>query len=278
VLVLPCCFWVAARTVRIALCQGLTVVAAVVDMTCAHRTALGCGCLAIISTHSLIDAAAHLVPLCACCSDKVRDQLVSMWDRKTMGDMPKVVKHLAAAAAAEKAAAAAGTAKQQHQQQHQQSQQQQRSKPRNHSRPPQQADVYYSDDSDFQDRGATSHSSYSLSDSDTERGAARRKSKKQRKRSFVPMSSDAFGRQAKRHTSNGQAAASQQAYRWQQYSNGGRVFDLPAPSGTGLQQWLHPGQPGVQQPRTAIQRQPTSQPGICTLAPLQLPEMPRAPR
>jgi hypothetical protein len=140
--------------------------------------------------------------------------------------------------------------------------------------------VYYSDDSDFQDRGAASDSSYSLSDSDTERGAARRKSKQQRKRSFVPMSSDAIDRQGwggKRH-SNGQAAASQQAYRWQQHSNGGRAFDLPAPSGTGLQQWLHPGHPGAQQPRTAMQRQPASQPGICTLAPLQLPEMPRAPR
>jgi hypothetical protein len=198
-----------------------------------------------------------------------------------MGDMPKLVKHLAAAAAAERAAAAAGAAtQQQHQppQQHQQSQQQ-RSKPRNHSRPPQQADVYYSDESDYQDRGAASDSSYSLSDSDTERGPARRKSKQQRKRSFVPMSSDAIGRQGwggKRH--KGQAATSQQAYRWQRHSNGGHGFDLPAPSGTGLQQWLHPGHPGAQQPRTAMQRQPASQPGICTLAPLQLPEMPHAPR
>jgi hypothetical protein len=239
--------------------------------------------------------------LCACCSERVRDVLVAMWDRKTMGDMPKMAKNLFAAASAQRAAAAAAAraaavAKpSKHQPQQQQplllQPQQQRSKPRSHSRPQfnrVSSDHEVSsdhDDSDFEHTGATSDSSFGLSDLENERGINIRKrlsgGRPPSKRPRAPISSDAKNRQVRNYTSSGRGsekAASQQAYRWQARSSRRHVDDLPAPSGMGLQQWLHPGQLGVQQPRTAMQRVPASQPGICTHAPLQLPQMPRAPR
>jgi hypothetical protein len=162
----------------------------------------------------------------------------------------------------------------------QQSQQQQRSKSRSHSRPQSNRVSSDHDDSDFEHTGATSDSSFGLSDLENERGVnIRKRGRPPAKRPRPPISSDAknYSRLSGQQAAAA-AAASQQPYRWQPRSSRRHADDLPAPSGTGLQQWLHPGQPGVQQPRTAMQRVPASQPGICTLAPLHLPEMPRAPR
>lgn len=197
-----------------------------------------------------------LCAVCAC-SEKVRDQLVAIWDRKSMGDMPKLVKDMAAAAAAERAApqaAAAGPARD-------------RSKQRSSGR---QVDAYASDSDD--DFGSDS----SEGSDDSGRRAARKRAQQQKKRNAAAMSGGAFGRAAKRPTHSGGNSSGQGAYdsgrhRLQQ-QNKQRWGSLPIPGGSGLDQWLHPGQPKAQKPRTAFQRS-----AICTHAKLELPEMPKAP-
>lgn len=185
------------------------------------------------------------------CSDKVRDQIVSIWDKKTMGDMPKVVKDMAAAAAAERAAGPTKV--------HIKQQQQQRSSGR------QQVDVYAHSDSDDY-----------LSDSsgetdDSARRAARKRAQQQaRKRQSAAMSGGAVGRPPKRPAGSG-GSSGQGMYENGRYRAQGvrRPWELPAPTGSGLEQWLHPGQPKAQKPRTAFQRRPGH-------AKMDLPEMPQA--
>ena len=151
-----------------------------------------------------------LMLLFACCSERVRDVLVAMWDRKTMGDMPKTAESLFAAATAQRAAAAAAmragatapkaaaaaAAEPSVQQQplllQQQSQQQQRSKSRRHSRPQSNRVSSDHDDSDFEHTGATSDSSFGLSDLENERGVnIRKRGRPPAKRPRPPISSDA---------------------------------------------------------------------------------------
>jgi hypothetical protein len=178
------------------------------------------------------------------CSDKLRDQIVSIWDKKTMGDMPKVVKDMAAAAAAERAPGPAKV--------HIKQQQQQRSS----GRP--QVDVYAHSDSDDE------LSNSSREADDRARAAARKRAAmKLKKRRYAALSaSDAAGRPPKRPLPGSGGSSGQGMY-----ENG--HWGLPAPTGSGLEQWLHPGQPKAQKPRTAFQRRPGH-------AKLDLPEMPQA--
>jgi hypothetical protein len=181
----------------------------------------------------------------------VRDQIVSIWDKKTMGDMPKVVRDMAAAAAAERAAGPAKVHIKQH----------------SLGRP--QVDVYAHTDSDDE----LSNSSGGTGDS-ARRAALKRATSKLKKRRYAALSAaDAADRLPKRPAGSGGTSGQAMTYG---HANGryrvqgvGRPWELPAPTGSGLEQWLHPGQPKAQKPRTAIQRTPGH-------AKLDLPEMPQA--
>lgn len=169
-----------------------------------------------------------------------------MWDRKVMGDMPKVVKDMTATVAADRAAGP-GRSRQQ----------------RSSSRPPGHLDIYGLSSSDYEeqeDAGAASDSDDGLSD-DSGRRAARRRAAQQRKRAAAAMSGRAANR-AGGYGGQGMYGSGRQQGR--QHWGG-----LPAPAGVGLNQWLPPQARG---PRSAFQRS-----AIRTHAKLELPEMPKAP-
>ena len=159
----------------------------------------------------------------------------------------------------------------------QQQQQQQQHRPRPRRRPrKRQAETVADSDSEYAggsaDEAPDSGSSSMSSDDSVVRAVRRQR----RRRSNVPISGDAgSGRAGKGHASSGHAA-------WRQPSSGRAPDGLPdsPAAGFGIQEhWQHPAQlVQVQRPRTDMQRVAASQPGICTHAPLQLPEMPHAPR